>query len=140
MKFWYISEICSNFANFWARKIFFFFKQIRILPEFYWYQYWVPSPALLGIVRQITKRNTLQLKCLIRTQFAPPVKFSTTSFLTLPKDLVSFYHPIITLELWFLPWWLGRYLLSFIFFYSFFHFLFLIFIFILLSVSCLLSL
>ena len=57
MKFWEISEICFNFANFWARKMFFFLKQVRIPAEFDWYHYWGPSLALLGIVRHKTKRN-----------------------------------------------------------------------------------
>ena len=57
IKFWEIPKICSNFANFWARKMFFFLKQVRISPEFDWFHYQGHSQALLGIVRHKTNRK-----------------------------------------------------------------------------------
>ena len=52
MKFWEISKKCSNFVNFRARKMFFFFKQVRISRQFlltfmfYWYDRMVGQCAL----------------------------------------------------------------------------------------------
>ena len=51
LKIWEIYEKCSNSVNFWARKMFFFFKWVRISPEIDWYHYQGASPAPMCIVR-----------------------------------------------------------------------------------------
>ena len=50
-KFERFSLKCSNFVNFWARKTFFFFKQVRISPEIDWYHYQSANAAPMAIVR-----------------------------------------------------------------------------------------
>ena len=59
MKFWEIYQKCPNSVNFWARKMFFFFKWVRISPEIDWYHYQGASPALTFIVRHQTLTKTL---------------------------------------------------------------------------------
>ena len=54
LKIWEIYEKCSNSVNFWARKMFFFFKWVRISPEIDWYHYQGASPAPTCIVRHQT--------------------------------------------------------------------------------------
>ena len=58
MKFWEIYQKCSNSVNFWARKMFFFFKWVRISPEIDWYHYQGASPAPTCIVRHQTMTKT----------------------------------------------------------------------------------
>ena len=48
---------CSNFVNFWARKTFFFFKQVRISPEIDWYHYKSANAAPPGIMRHQLKTD-----------------------------------------------------------------------------------
>ena len=47
----------SNFLNFWARKTFFFFKQVRISPEIDWYHYQSANAAPNSIVRHRIKTD-----------------------------------------------------------------------------------
>ena len=47
----------SNFVNFWARKMFFFFKQVRISPEIDWYHYQSANAAPTAIVRHRIKTD-----------------------------------------------------------------------------------
>ena len=49
-KFWGIYSKCSNSVHFWARKMFLFFKWVRISPEIDWYHYQGASPATTCIV------------------------------------------------------------------------------------------
>ena len=39
LNIWEIYEKCSNSVNFWAWKMFFFLKWVRISPEIDWYHY-----------------------------------------------------------------------------------------------------
>ena len=56
-KFERFSLKCSNFVNFWARKMFFFFKQVRISPEIDWYHYQSANAAPNCIVRHRIKTD-----------------------------------------------------------------------------------
>ena len=58
LKIWDIYEKCSKSVNFWARKMFFFFKWVRISPEIDWYHYQGASPAPTCIVRHQTMTKT----------------------------------------------------------------------------------
>ena len=53
MKFWEISKKCSNFVNFWARKMFFFLKQVRISPEKDWCSHQYPYGGILPQVAAV---------------------------------------------------------------------------------------
>ena len=51
---------CSNMVNFWARKMLFFFKWVRISPEIDWYHYQGASPAPTCVVRHQTMTKKFQ--------------------------------------------------------------------------------
>ena len=65
LKIWQIYKKCSNSVNFWARKMFFFFKWVRISSEIDWYHFQGASPA------SNIDKDPYEVKCLIRSQCAP---------------------------------------------------------------------
>ena len=58
VKFWEINKKCSNSVKFWARKMLFSFKWVRISPEIDWRHYEGASPAPTCIVRHQTMTKT----------------------------------------------------------------------------------
>ena len=83
-KTWEIYRKCSNSANFWARKMFFFLKWVRISPEIDWYHYQCASPAPTCIVRH---------RILIKT----PTRWSVTSEPSVPPSVEQ--HSLYGIEL-----------------------------------------
>ena len=63
---------CSNFVNFWARKTFFFFKQVRISPEIDWYHYQSANAAPNGIVRHRIKTDQFSRSVTSEPTVPPP--------------------------------------------------------------------
>ena len=72
LKIWEIYEKCSNSVNFWARKMFFFFKWVRISPEIDWYHYQGASPAPTCIVRHQTMIKAPTSKVSHQSPVCPP--------------------------------------------------------------------
>ena len=58
LKIWEIYKKCSNSVKFWAWKMFFFLKWVRILSEIDWIHYQGASPAPMCIVRHQTMTET----------------------------------------------------------------------------------
>ena len=89
LKIWEIYKKCSNSLNFWARKMFFFFKWVRISPEIDWYHYQGASPAPTCIVRH---------QKLIKT----PTRWSVTSEPSVPLPPLTCWCNTWTLpKLWY---------------------------------------
>ena len=63
---------CSNFVNFWARKMFFFFKQVRISPEIDWYHYQSANAAPTGIVRHRIETDKFSRSVTSEPNVPPP--------------------------------------------------------------------
>ena len=83
LKIWEIYKKCSNSVNFWARKMFFFFKWVRISPEIDWYHYQCASPAPTCIVRHQTMIKAPTSKVSHQSPVCPPspvvIRVKTTS-------------------------------------------------------------
>ena len=74
LKIWEIYQRCSNSVNFWARKMFFFFKWVRISPGIDWYHYQGASPEPGTYVHSPASNNDkdpYEEKCHIRAQWNP---------------------------------------------------------------------
>ena len=61
MKFWEISKKCSNFVNFRAKKMFFFFKQVRISPEKDWFSHQWPYDDQMWYMATLLMNNHFDL-------------------------------------------------------------------------------
>ena len=73
-KFQIFSLKCSNLVNFWARKMFFFFKQVRISPEIDWYHFQSANAAPTAIVRHRIKTNPFWRSVTSEPTVPPPSK------------------------------------------------------------------
>ena len=71
-KFERFSLKCSNFVNFWARKTFFFLKQVRISPEIDWYHYQSANAAPTSIVRHRIKTDQFWRSVTSEPNVPPP--------------------------------------------------------------------
>ena len=73
LKIWHIYKKCSNSVNFWARKMFFFFKWVRISPEIDWYHYQGANPAPTCIVwHQTMTKTPMRLSVTSEPSVPPP--------------------------------------------------------------------
>ena len=61
IKFWEISKKCSNFVNFRAKKMFFFFKQVRISPEKDWFSHQWPYDDQMWYMATLLMNNHFDL-------------------------------------------------------------------------------